>query len=50
MCRSEFISTCAGVLEIDSSPDIIKEFPSSSILVSVKTRALVFSYCIPFSR
>ena len=46
----ESISTCAGVFEIDSSPDITEGFPSVSILVSVNTQALAFSYCVPFSR
>ena len=45
----ESISTYAGVLEVDSSPDITEGFPSASVLVSVNTRALVFSCCIPFS-
>ena len=43
----ESISTYAGVLEIDSSPDITKGFPSASVLVSVNTRALAFSCCVP---
>ena len=44
------ISTCVGVLEIDSSPDITEGLPSVSVLVSVNTQALAFSYGVPFSR
>ena len=45
----ESISTYARVLKIDSSLDITKGFPSASALVSVNTRALSFSCCVPFS-
>ena len=44
------ISIWAGVLEIDSSYDIIERFPSAYVLVSVNTQALAFSYFTPFSK
>ena len=38
----------ANECEIDSSHDITEGFPSASILVSVTTQALAFSYCVLF--
>ena len=44
------ISIWAGVLEIDSSYDIIERFPSAYVLVSVNIQALAFSCFTLFSK